>query len=153
MTQSQFPTANADRPRQDQPKAVSSKLPTAEVHALWARADLSNLTLLDLSETCVEHDAGPDEILNELAVRLAEGYLAGSLTYEFCDNVVNGLFGAIIEFGMDNGLPEPAFDIYLAFDQGEWVRESDPQDIDPSEKYTRPAVIEIMRGLGALPHE
>ena len=53
----------------------------------------------------------------------------------------------LAEVGMTNDMPQPAFLLYQAFDQGEWFRSYDPPDTDPSEKYTKPVGEEIMRTL------
>jgi hypothetical protein len=87
-------------------------------------------------------------VLNELSVLVAEGYLQGSLLYEFCDGVMNGIINAVVEVGMNNDMPQPAFSLYQAFDQGEWIRSNDPPGTDPSEKYTKPVVEKTMRTLG-----
>ncbi|ALI04870.1 hypothetical protein C1Y08_05435 [Pseudomonas sp. FW306-02-F02-AA] len=60
---------------------------------------------------------------------------------------MNGIISAIVDLGMVGDLPEPAFSLYHAFDQGEWIRSNDTPGTDPSEKYTKPMVLEIMRDL------
>lgn len=54
---------------------------------------------------------------------------------------------AVVEVGMTNDMPQLAFSLYQVFDQGEWFRSNDPPKNDPSEKYTKPVVEEIMRSL------
>jgi hypothetical protein len=41
-------------------------------------------------------------------------------------------------------LPSYAADVYHAFDEGEYRHESDGTDVDPEEKYTRPAIQSIV---------
>jgi len=114
---------------------------------LSVKAEAYGLTLSDLSATCEKFDVAPQDVLNELSVAVAEGYLQESLIYDFCDGVMNGIINAVVEVGMTNDMPQPAFSLYQAFDQGEWIRSNDPPETDPSEKYTKPVVQEIMGTL------
>ncbi|HCN44733.1 MAG TPA: hypothetical protein DIT18_02940 [Pseudomonas sp.] len=123
---------------------MTEKLSQDDLKALWVNAAEHGLTLNDLSAIAMRYDIGADDLLNELSSRLAVDFLSGSLTYDFCDQVINGLFDAITDLGIQNEFPEPAFALYKAFDQGEWVRQDDPPGIDPGEKYTRPQVVAIM---------
>lgn len=123
---------------------MTDKLPRDNLIALWANAAHEGLSLTDLNGIALRHGIGVDDVLNELSSRLAADYLSGLLTYDYCDQVINGLFGAITDFAMQNERPEPAFPLYMAFDLGEWFRDSDPPGTDPGEKYTRPRVAAIM---------
>lgn len=40
---------------------------------------------------------------------------------------------------------EPAYSIFLAFDDGEYRRSKDAVSVDPSEKYTRPQIEIILK--------
>lgn len=122
-------------------------LPKNELKALAMEAEANNLSLSDLGATCEKYGVAPEDVLNELSVEIAEGFLSGSLIYDFCDGVMNGIIGAIVDLGMVGDFPQPAFSLYQAFDLGEWIRSNDPPETDPSEKYTRPVVLEIMRDL------
>ncbi|BBP65212.1 hypothetical protein PHLH5_27530 [Pseudomonas sp. Cab53] len=122
-------------------------LPKNELEKLSMKAGAEGLTLSDIAATFEEFDVTPQDVLNELSVAVAEGYLQGSLIYDFCDDVMNGIVNAVVEVGMTNEMPQPAFSLYQAFDQGEWIRSSDPPETDPSEKNTKPLVREILRAL------
>jgi hypothetical protein len=122
-------------------------LPHNVLMELSVKADSYGLTLSDLAATCEKFDVAPQDVLNELSIAVAEGYLQGSLIYCFCDSVMNGIINAVVEVGMTDDMPQPAFSLYQAFDQGEWIRSNDPPETDPSEKYTKPAVQEIMAAL------
>ncbi|SDX48589.1 hypothetical protein [Pseudomonas salomonii] len=122
-------------------------LPKIELKELSVKAESDGLTLSDLVPICERFDVAPHDVLNELSVAVAEGYLQGSLLYDFCDGVMNGIINAVVELGMTNDMPQPAFSLYQAFDQGEWFRSNDPPETDTSEKYTKPVVEEMMRTL------
>lgn len=125
--------------------AIPTKLPFTDLHAMWEDAQKSGLDLKDLEPICHRFKMLPADVLNELALRLAERYLAGALTYEFCDEVLNGIANAIFDLALITEFPQPAYALYLAFDSGEWARRDDPQGTLPSEKYTTPMVTTILR--------
>jgi hypothetical protein len=122
-------------------------LSKVELKELSVKAEAEGLTLSDLAAICERFGVAPHDVLNGLSVAVAEGYLQGSLPYDFCDGVMNGIINAVVEVGMTNDMPQPAFSLYQAFDQGEWFRNNDPPETDPSEKYTKYVVEEIMRTL------
>ncbi|MGF6221303.1 hypothetical protein [Pseudomonas frederiksbergensis] len=128
-------------------KLMIRVLPKNELKELSVKAEAYGLTLSDLASTCDKFGIAPQDVLNELSVAVAEGYLQGSLIYDFCDGVMNGIINAVVEVGMTEDMPQPAFSLYQAFDQGEWIRSNDPPETEPSEKYTKPVVQEIMRAL------
>lgn len=122
-------------------------LPSGRLQALCVEAETKGIALSDLESICSEFGVGPETILNELSLTVAEGYLCGTLGYEFCDGVMNGIVNVIVDLGMIGEIPQPAFALYQAFDQGEWGRSSDSPDTDLGEKYTTPTVLEILRNL------
>ncbi|MEN1836432.1 hypothetical protein AAIM60_26525 [Pseudomonas lijiangensis] len=126
-------------------ETVAGKLPKHQCNRLLVEAQAHGLTSNDLTATCEEFGVAPRDLLNELSMAVAEGYLAGALTYEFCEGVMNGVIAAIVDVGMTNDMPQPAFSLYQAFDQGEWRRRDDPSETDPGEKYVRPLVVQIVR--------
>ncbi|WP_426234673.1 hypothetical protein [Pseudomonas sp. TWP3-2] len=122
-------------------------LPKHELSELLVNAESHGLALSDLAGTCDKLRIAPTDLLNELSVAVAHGYLQRALSYDFCDAVMNGIIGAVVEVGMTDDMPQPAFALYQAFDQGEWIRRYDPPETNPAEKYTRPMVEQIMRKL------
>ena len=88
------------------------------------------------------------ELLDQVAVKLALGYAAGRYSYEFGDGVANGLWMALI-----NGLDRPgAYDgpspnilveVYNAFDSGEYQL----GDEDPVKVRTDPMIADIIAKL------
>ncbi|WP_460124639.1 hypothetical protein [Pseudomonas sp. S2_C03] len=122
-------------------------LPKSEINELLAMAQADGLTLTDLARICQAFNIAPKQVLNELSVAVAGGYLDGSLAYEFCDDVMNGIINAVVEVSMTEDIPQPAFLLYQAFDQGEWLRSDDPLGTDTGENYTKPLVVKIMQTL------
>jgi len=122
-------------------------LPKIELRELSVKAEAYGLTLGDLIPICERFGVAPHDVLNELFIAVAEAYLQGYLLYDFCDGVMNGIITAVVEVGMTNDMPQPAFSLCQAFDQGEWFRSNDPPETDPGDKYTKPVVEEIMHAL------
>ncbi|WP_085708480.1 MULTISPECIES: hypothetical protein [unclassified Pseudomonas] len=131
----------------DRKSPMPRVLPDNELNALLVEAEDNGLTLSDLAATCTQFSIAPRDLLNELSITIAEGYLERSLDYEFCDGVMNGIINAVVEVAMTEDMPEPAFSLYQAFDLGEWIRSEDLPGTDPGEKYARPVVEDIMRAL------
>jgi hypothetical protein len=90
-----------------------------------------------------------DRICNELAWLIANRFLANQMTYELADTAINWVRGYSLTTE-STSLPEPCSEIYLAFDQGEFLHPSEPPDLDPVEAYTRPLLKDIVaRGYQA----
>jgi hypothetical protein len=86
---------------------------------------------------------------NLIAVEIAAGYYREELTYDFCDGVMNDLWEAVrAGFRPDIiEIPEPFFEIYQAFDAGEFHRKPDGSD-DPIADFTDPLIAELVTRLG-----
>ncbi len=124
---------------------MSFVLSKAELHVLWCMAVEGGLNLSDLDSRCAQNGLSVVDLLNELSIVLAKQFIDGALSFEFCDQAMNGIFGLIVELAMEASTPEPAFSIYQAFDGGEYIRPEDAPNIVPWDKYTRPALLEILR--------
>lgn len=120
-------------------------LTTEQRHALLQQAQQEGLSLSDLEAFGSTLGLAATQLLNELAIATAQGYLAGTLSYEDGDEVMNGLASAIYDAGMHGDFPHPALALYHAFDDGEYQRRNDPPQTNPGEQYTRPQVEQILR--------
>lgn len=106
----------------------------------------------ELRDYCHATQHSLREFSNRLALSLARGFLDGQLSYEFCDETLACLFNFIMEpqfLESGEGLPQPAFALFQAFDTTEYYRGSEPVDVDAVERYTRPRVAEILQRLEA----
>jgi len=84
------------------------------------------------------------DFYNNAALEIAKAYHRRELSYTFCDGVMNDLWSGVEKgFGPGNNqVPEPFYDIYCAFDTGEFYRKSDKSD-DPVAEFTDPAIAEL----------
>ena len=80
---------------------------------------------------------------NTVALDIARGYYRGELSYTFCDGLMNDLWFTVT-VGLKNGemVPYPFFEIFEAFDAGEFHRKADRSD-DPVADFTDPAISDI----------
>lgn len=84
----------------------------------------------------------PPELLNAFAVHIAQRYTDGGISFHDADSAMNAAFGVSCseEFWAehDRTIPATMFEVYLAFDAGEYSHPGDGPDVDPEAKYTRP---------------
>ena len=80
----------------------------------------------------------------EVAKCLARGFDTLSLSFEFCDAIVNDLFFPYVETAHPKS--ELFWDVYLAFDEGEYYHGNNRSQ-DPVETYTRPVIARIVELL------
>lgn len=83
---------------------------------------------------------------NAIMVCLAELFLRGDMGFWEADDIANGVWPLMLDDAIqrDVPLPSPAFEIYEAFDAGEWDRGDVEQD--PVERFTRPLLRELLKG-------
>lgn len=122
-------------------------IPHTDVEALLGKARDVGLDLADVSVYSRDLGLRPVELLNALSIEVARRFVLHEMPYEAGDDIMNGLFMAIIDVGMDEAMPQPAFNIYLAFDEGEYQKLGGSTHIVPSEQYTRPYLLAILREL------
>lgn len=105
---------------------------------------------------CINNNISLEKFCNDFALFIAKGFQSYQFDYELCDEILNSLFVFMSDYllmdheSLDDfpykleTLPEPAFSIFQAFDEGEYFRKNDLPHVSPPEKYVRPQVIEIL---------
>lgn len=113
------------------------------VQSALARGPEHRTTHSDVIEWAGTLDSG--NFYNATALQIARLYNDGELTYSFCDALMNDLWSAAqAGFGAgSNHVPQPFFDIYEAFDAGEYHRKPDKSD-DPVAEFTNPVIAELV---------
>jgi hypothetical protein len=89
-------------------------------------------------------DTSRSVLCDQIAIYLAQGFHRSELTFEFCDAIVNDIFGVLTS--ADEGWPALFFRVYCAFDEGEYEHRDRPAE-DPVEVYTRPYIAQIVADL------
>ena len=110
---------------------------------LAEKSDASELTEADVRAYASEQGLTAGQVYDALALHLATGYAQNTLTYEFCDSAINFVMGLTTY-----NVPDFAWSVYSAFDEGEFYHDKDSRDIDPAEKYTRPCIERILKDAG-----
>jgi hypothetical protein len=85
------------------------------------------------------------QLYNDIALAVAKRFDAGTMSYEDGDGVMNAILGQMADDaakGHPNPFVEPAWSVYLAFDDGEYVHRNCE---DPVETYTRPAIRALVK--------
>jgi hypothetical protein len=83
--------------------------------------------------------------LDEMGRAVAQGFGAGELTYQLCDDLMNHLTGLHHDVATKQPSDSVFWQVYLAFDAGEYLHNGDERSVDPVEKYTRPLINAILQ--------
>lgn len=99
--------------------------------------EISELDFIKLAE---KNDEGFDKFFNRFYLSLARLFLNGEYSYDVCNNAATWLFGVMIHESLISKksykVPSPAYEVFIAFDEGEYEHQNDDSNIDPIEKYT-----------------
>lgn len=142
---------------------IERRLPTEAEMALWItqlelgipsapRDDNKYLTDDDVEKWIFRTGIAVEVLFDGIAMYLARGFHTGLLPFQFCDAIINALevftlradssYAAHVKNGPVQRPSPLLWDIYLAFDAGEYRRPGD--DRNPVVAFTRPAVAEIV---------
>ncbi|WP_166417544.1 hypothetical protein [Cochlodiniinecator piscidefendens] len=117
---------------------------TFETYSLHHKDHKSWLEFGEHVETTLEHWYGRAvdiEALHEIAITVAKNYHDQSINYDTADRIMNCLWPIFLAKTTD--LPPPFWDIFQAFDAGEFHRNADKSD-DPVKEYTDPMITQII---------
>ena len=88
------------------------------------------------------------EALDSLALHIAKKYGIGEVSFEDADAVMNAAFATATseEFWAkhEDTIPPFMFEVYRAFDEGEYLHPGDQEGVDLEAKYTRPLIASIL---------
>ncbi|MDG6078870.1 hypothetical protein E3U23_06650 [Erythrobacter litoralis] len=101
----------------------------------------------DVFQWATQRDQTAGNFLDSFGFELATRFHRGQLSYEFCDEVVNELWVILIGWigkPLSKPWPDTFYEVYDAFDAGEYHRKEDKTD-DPVGDFTRPMITQIVR--------
>jgi len=98
----------------------------------------------EIDDLLSETDLSPEEACDAFAAELAAGFGDSRLSYDLCDAVVNALFAWITTDKDHRTIPASFWEVFNAFDEGEYRHPGDADDVDPSEKYTRTQIRDFL---------
>ncbi|MCA1816719.1 MAG: hypothetical protein LC746_09995 [Acidobacteria bacterium] len=97
---------------------------------------------------CQSEGMSLHDFADGFAIYVANAYLAGGMDFERGDTAMNSLFALMVSEPFlkrtDGMIPDVAFAIYEAFDQGEYQHPNDLPTDNMEEKYTRPMLKEAL---------
>ncbi|WP_223478244.1 hypothetical protein [Oricola indica] len=83
---------------------------------------------------------------NEISINLAWKYQSGELSYTVCDSIMNELWNSVLDGLAESAgdqVPYPFYEVYEAFDAGEFYRHRDKSDA-PVKDHTDPMISELL---------
>ncbi len=90
-----------------------------------------------------ESSLSPGQFFDAFARRVAHQYWSEKLAFEIADAAMNSLHSyALGQY--DVRLPGYAWEVFLAFDQGEFHHREDDDSVCPEEKYTKTEIHSIV---------
>ncbi|WP_420590211.1 hypothetical protein [Bacterioplanoides sp.] len=107
------------------------------------KAIREDISITDIESYSKSSSTDIESAFNKLSLHFAEKFNEGSISYTDCDFAMNGIWPIMLDYIMEKDIPllEPCYEIYCAFDAGEY---NHGDDADPVEKYTLPAIKEIL---------
>jgi hypothetical protein len=109
-------------------------------------ASQTTITRSLMDEFAKAHNQTVAQALDLVAKRIIQQYNLGHWQYDYCDAVANSLYQVIL-FEYDEIQSNLAWEMFLAFDEGEWHHNGDPEDQSPEDLYTRPAIRELIQKI------
>jgi hypothetical protein len=108
------------------------------------QATTGRINRADAESVCAATGIEMTDLYNQIALIVAKRFDAGTLSYEDGDGAMNAIFSMMTDDAA-NGHPapyvEPAWSIYLAFDDGEYFHGG---STDPVETFTRPQIRHVL---------
>jgi hypothetical protein len=117
------------------------------------QASLGKINRAHAEAVCGANGIEMTDLYNQIALIVAQRFHAGTLSYEEGDAAMNAVFRLMTDDAV-NGHPDPfvqpAWSIYLAFDQGEYYHDG---STDPVETFTRPQIREVLENAQQMLRE
>jgi hypothetical protein len=139
----------------DSVREVVDRLATSYEHRsnLWEQSGRADLVPTDNLDAVVNlTGSSKAQVCDAVAKDLAFRFTYRTLTFDFCDDLVNDVCAWITEDLSNNptplgGYPNLFIRIFEAFEEGEFIHPGDSPDIDAAEKYARPLIAAVVRDL------
>lgn len=105
------------------------------------QATSGRMNRADAESFCSDEGIELTELCNRIALIAADRFDNGTLSYEDGDGIMNAIFGMMIDGDKPMESVEPAWSIYLAFDEGGYDHGG---TTDPVEVFTKPQIRTIL---------
>tara|TARA_Y100001956_G_scaffold78391_1_gene90041 strand:+ start:39 stop:416 length:378 start_codon:yes stop_codon:yes gene_type:complete len=114
---------------------------------IFKKALSGDCDLAIVQQSAKDTKCSASDIFNGVALKIASEFQSGKLNFEDADFAINELWSVMVDYTFtrefDKKLPEPAYSIYDAFDQGEYDHKDGK---DPVEHHTKRLLLEITGG-------
>ena len=101
-----------------------------------------------LKEAALASATSAPDVLNRLSRHVAIQYSCGAMCFYDADVIMNAVFslGTSAPYWADHDatIPQAMFEVYCAFDQGEYHHPGDAEDVDPEVKYTQQLIAHFL---------
>jgi hypothetical protein len=129
------------------------RLNITSLSTILSLAEINSLELSELEAYANSAQLSLADCCDTIALHVAREFLNGRIEFSQGDGIMNSLFSLATspDFFYQNArvIPPILFDIYLAFDAGEFVHAGDSKDIDPQVKYTKPMILAVLERINA----
>lgn len=115
-----------------------------DIEAIIDFARTGKINRSEAESVCAVERIEMTDLYNEVALIVAKRFVDGTLSYEDGDAAMNAVFQMMMDDAANNHpnpWVEPAWSIYLAFDEGEYNHAG---STDPVETFTRPQIRTIL---------
>ena len=121
---------------------------TVSLANILAAGKAGAIELNQLERLAFESGMRVPDILDALAACVAREYSQSKMSFEDADTIMNAAFSVSTspEFwaAYERTIPSAMYEVYLAFDAGEFHRPSDSEGTDPEVKYTKPLISKFL---------
>ena len=114
------------------------------LESIIQQAAKGRISRADGESYCEAQGIQMTDMYNQVALTVAKRFQSGEMSYEDGDRVMNAIFAMMTDDAVnDQAAPyvEPAWSIYLAFDEGEYDHAG---STDPVETFTRPQIRQLL---------
>ena len=111
------------------------------------KAEAEHLETSDVEHAATQLGISIEELCDLVARTIASRYLDGSIEWAYGDRVMNSLH-AWAYGPSDVCLSEVAWEVFSAFDEGEYIHQGDPPNMAPDAR-TRPLLLRLMGDANA----
>ena len=114
-----------------------------DIQGIYNSAIDYDLEYQEVVECVTDSGKSPDQIFNEVSLKIAKEYMSGQLTYVVADEAINNLWCCMVSHAVESGeeFAKLAYSIYIAFDCGE----DEINNVrNPIENKTKPMLNEIL---------
>jgi hypothetical protein len=102
-----------------------------DVTNLIKHASEKSLTKQVIEQVCSDNSLDTFGLYDEFAKEIVREYLDGSYSWAYCDAAMNNLFEyAYGKSESSAGLPEYAYSVFIAFDEGEYEHRDGPPELN-----------------------